>query len=48
MYAFSSHVFVVPALCSGKGVELEEEDMVVVEAAEGRSSKFLDYDEWFS
>ena len=39
---------VAPALCSGKGIELEEEDMVVVEAAGGRGSKFLGYDEWFS
>ena len=37
-----------PGLCSGIGIELEEEDMVVVEATGGRSLKFLDYDESFS
>jgi hypothetical protein len=48
IYAFSSQVVVRPGLCPGSGIELEEEDMVVVEAAGGRSSKFLDYAEWFS
>jgi hypothetical protein len=30
-------------LCSGIGMELEEEDIVVVEATGGRSLKVLDY-----